>query len=163
MVSTPLLKLSLCKDNVELKYIVETWRFDVQICNLSLDLRWIFWVCSMQICMRLLCVLRRFVCVHCRSHSSIGRKPKYRYVYTGREIHHARNMLLVRDYENMLRACNYADFQGQRDIMPKKVLASSGHPKQRYTRECRLRAGYKSLVRLTGRARRLGPQKPTGR
>ena len=65
MVSTPLLKLSLCKDNVELKYIVETWRFHVQICNLSLDLRWIFWVCSMQICMRLLCVLwiRRFVCV----------------------------------------------------------------------------------------------------
>ena len=50
-------------------------------------------------------------------------------VRTGREIHRARNMLLVRDYaENMLRACNYADFQGQRDIMPKKVLASSGHP-----------------------------------
>ena len=130
MVSTPLLKLSLCTDNVEMKYIEETWRFDVQICNLSLDLRWIFWVCSMQICMRLLCVLRRFVCVLCTT-------PSFSLWFStgmcGRFSNYARWVLEDR-FEWIL--CwivppidNYAEAPMESRIMPQIVLASGGRPK----------------------------------
>ena len=109
--------------------VIAFWRFNVLICNLSLDLRWIFRVCSMQICMRLLCVLRRFVCVLCTT-------PSFSLWFStgmcGRFSNYARWVLEDR-FEWIL--CwivppidNYAEAPMESRIMPQIVLASGGRP-----------------------------------